>query len=271
MKKKRFIPKLFFFFILLTLVLVSIFSINNFVENNYDLDKVVKETKTLPNFVNLNDIPKDLQNAFISIEDQRFYSHIGIDPIAIVGSFKDNLQADKIVRGGSTITQQLSKNLYLTGDKTIERKVVEAMISLKLNFTFSKEDVLQSYLNRINLGNGSFGVNEASMLYFSKDVKELNTAQCALIASITKSPENLAPFTKVSKSEYKSGDIIKTFKSNKTYYLVLNESSFERQRIVLMKMLELKYIDENQYKKALDFDIKSSLKPNIPLIKKLGG
>lgn len=231
-------------------------------ENGKLLEKI--ESLEYRTIVPYNKVPKDVVNAFISIEDQRFYKHKGVDIRGILGAFRDNLRAGRIVRGGSTITQQLVKNVYLSNVKSINRKVQEAYLALRVENNLTKEEILEAYLNRINLGQGSYGVEAASQTYFSKDVWDLNLAQAALIAGITKSPAEYSPFKRIPKDMYKNQEAIALRDINgEQMYLIRNPKAFERQKIVLKKMLELNKITEKEYKDALEFDIAGSLNPGI--------
>lgn len=214
--------------------------------------------------VPIEKVPDNIKNAFVAIEDQRFYKHKGVDIRGILGALKDNIKAGRIVRGGSTITQQLVKNVYLSNVKNLNRKIQEAYLALRVETALSKEEILEAYLNRINLGQGSYGVEAASQTYFSKDVWDLNLAQCALLAGITKSPAEYSPFKRIPKDLYNNEPAIATRDVNgEQMYIVINEKSFERQKIVLAKMLELKYITKEEYDEALNFDLKKSLEPGI--------
>ena len=233
----------------------------------YDKDgKLLEKIESLEYriVVDIDKVPKFMKDAFISIEDHRFYKHHGIDYIGIAGAIKDNIKAHALVRGGSTITQQLSRNLFLTNKKTINRKLQEAYISLSLEKQLTKEEILEAYLNRINLGQGAYGVEAAAQTYFSKDIWDLNLAQCALIAGISKSPEIYPPFKRIPIKNYTEGQIIGIREiNNEQMYLVLNKKSFERQKIVLNKMKELGKITEKEYNDALNFDTIASLNPGI--------
>lgn len=211
------------------------------------------------NYITLDQIPKDLQNSFVAIEDHRFYSHFGVDPIAIVSSSIDNIKARAIVRGGSTITQQLIKNTYLSPDKKLDRKIQEAFLAMRLEHRLDKNKILELYLNTIYLGNNCIGVNEASKRYFNKSPEDLELPECALLAGITKSPAFYSP-VKLKKYSSHDKDAIKVviIKGNR-YNVYLNENSIERQKVVLYRMYELKYINHEQYMEALDYPIDRSI------------
>lgn len=195
-------------------------------------------------YVGLENIPKELQEAFIAIEDSRFYNHNGIDLQGIVRAFTHGITNGKFNQGASTITQQLLKNNVFTDWMSEEtfydslcRKVQEQFLAIRLEQKFSKEWILENYLNTINLGGGTRGVQVAAQYYFGKDVSELSLAECALIAGITKNPT--------------------------TYNPLLNpEKSLERQTLVLNAMLAQEYISQEEYDQAVLEDVIGALKKN---------
>ena len=213
--------------------------------------------------IDITDIPEDIKNSFVAIEDHRFYKHKGLDPIGIASSIAANIKSRSLLRGGSTITQQLVRSVYLTNQKTLGRKIQEAYLSLRVEDALTKDEILEAYLNRINLGQGAYGIEAAAQTYFSKSAVDLNIAEAALLASIPKSPTNYSPFKSVP-PEYLEDDfrVIGTREiDGKDLYMVLNEDAFKRQKTVLMRMHELGYIDDTEYEKAKNFDIVSDLNP----------
>lgn len=213
--------------------------------------------------VSLDKMPKNLQNAFVSIEDHRFYSHKGIDPRGIVGALLTNLKSRSLSRGGSTITQQLVKNVYLTNVKSINRKVQEAYLALRVEENLSKSEILEAYLNRINLGQGAYGVQAAAQTYFSKNVWDLNIAECALLAGIAKSPQDYPPYKTIPAQFMQDNFTVLANRevNGEDMYLVLNQKSFDRQKIVLQRMYQLGAISEEEYESAKNFDIVSDINP----------
>src|SRR6202171_5734826 len=145
-------------------------------------------------FVPLAQIPKALREAIIATEDARFYSHYGVDPMGIARAVYQNFRRGRIVEGGSTITQQLAKVLFLTPDKSLERKLKEAVLALELERRYSKDRILEIYLNQIYFGHGAFGVEAASRTFFGKGVSELSPGECALLAGLPKAPATYSPF-----------------------------------------------------------------------------
>ena len=142
----------------------------------------------------LEDIPLALKQASLAVEDSNFYYHFGIDPKAIFRAFITNLKAGRVVEGASTITQQLSKTLFLSRERTLPRKIKEAILAIRLEMVFTKDEILEMYLNQIYYGHGTYGVEAASRNYFGKGVSDITIAECALIASLPKAPNHYSPY-----------------------------------------------------------------------------
>jgi len=138
-------------------------------------------------------IPEHLQQAIISVEDQYFYRHFGVNPAGILRAAIENMRAGRIVQGGSTITQQLARNLFLTMRRDYVRKLREAILALQIERSYTKEQILELYLNQIYLGHGKYGVEEASQFYFGKHVENLTLAQCAMLTALPKAPNRYSP------------------------------------------------------------------------------
>jgi penicillin-binding protein 1A len=145
-------------------------------------------------FVPLDQIPRALRDAILATEDARFYSHYGVDPMGIARAIYQNFRRGRIVEGGSTITQQLAKVLFLTPDKSLERKLKEAVMALELERRYSKDRILEMYLNQIYFGHGAFGVEAAARTFFGKSVGQLSLAECTLLAGLPKAPSTYSPF-----------------------------------------------------------------------------
>jgi len=143
--------------------------------------------------VGLNELPPALSQAVLATEDRRFYSHFGLDLIGLVRATYINIKAGRIVQGGSTLTQQVAKNLFLTPQRTLKRKVQELLLALWLEQKFSKDQILTIYLNRVYLGAGTYGVEAASRRYFRKSAKRLNTYEAAMLAGLLKAPSRYNP------------------------------------------------------------------------------
>ena len=143
--------------------------------------------------VPIKELPPYLPKAFIAIEDRRFYSHFGIDPVGLARALVANILHRGVSQGGSTITQQLAKNLFLTQNRTLWRKMQEAVLAIWLEQKFTKNQILELYLNRVYFGAGAYGVEAASQRYFSKPAKQVKIAEAAMLAGLVKSPSRLAP------------------------------------------------------------------------------
>ncbi|MEF2072052.1 transglycosylase domain-containing protein [Consotaella aegiceratis] len=143
--------------------------------------------------VSLNEMSPYIPEAVIAIEDRRFYSHYGVDPIGIIRAFAENLAAGSTVQGGSTLTQQLAKNIFLNPEQTLERKIQEAILALWLEHKFTKDQILEMYLNRVYFGSGATGIDAAARRYFNKSPKDVNLGEAALLAGLLKAPSRLSP------------------------------------------------------------------------------
>jgi penicillin-binding protein 1A len=143
--------------------------------------------------VALKELPPYLPRAFLAIEDRRFYQHFGIDVIGVARAVVANLMRRGVSQGGSTVTQQLAKNLFLTQERTFERKLQELVLSFWLERKFSKDQILELYLNRVYFGAGAYGVEAAVQRYFGKSARAATLSEAALLAGLVKSPSKLAP------------------------------------------------------------------------------
>jgi penicillin-binding protein 1A len=176
--------------------------------------------------VALADLPPYLPQAVIAIEDRRFYRHVGLDPEGLVRALVSNLRAGNVVQGGSTITQQLAKNLFLTPERTLERKIQELILALWLEARYSKDEILEMYLNRVYFGAGAWGVDAAARRYFGKPARSLTLAEAAVLAAALKAPSRYSPLANPQASE-------------------------ERTRLVLSVMTEAGYITGREAELAL--------------------
>lgn len=196
--------------------------------------------------VSIDTIPAHVQNAFVAIEDQRFRSHHGVDykrfGRAIIGVLFSGGSLDG--PGGSTITQQLIKLTHLTSEKTVTRKFQEMVLATKLERVYTKDQILEAYLNKINLSH-AWGVQAASEIYFGKSVSDLNVAQGAMLASIANSPSYYDPYVYTTDEQ---GNEVFATEADGRY--TLNPNNMERSLLVVDKMLELGYIDQAQYDEA---------------------
>src|SRR6187401_2035364 len=143
--------------------------------------------------VPLRELPGFLPKAFLAIEDRRFYSHYGLDPFGVLRAVGANVLHRGVSQGGSTITQQLAKNLFLTQERTLQRKLQEVMLAFWLERKYSKDEILDLYLNRVYFGSGAYGVEAAAQRYFGKSARTVTLSEAALLAGLVKSPSKLAP------------------------------------------------------------------------------
>ena len=160
-------------------------------------------------FVPLQTLPPHLAQAVIATEDRRFYQHFGMDVVGFGRAIVANIRAGRIVQGGSTITQQLAKNLYLSPERTVVRKLRELMLAIWLEARLDKDDILAAYLNRVYLGDGTFGVEAASRRYFGKSARQLSLAEAAIIAGLLKAPSRYAPTNDLSRSQARAAQVLR--------------------------------------------------------------
>jgi penicillin-binding protein 1A len=176
--------------------------------------------------VSIKELPTYLPRAFVAIEDRRFFSHHGVDPIGLLRAAAANVLHRGVSQGGSTLTQQLAKNLFLTQQRTLWRKMQEAVLALWLEHKFSKTEILELYLNRVYFGSGAYGVEAAAQKYFGKPAREVKIAEAAMLAGLVKSPSRLAPSRNPNGAE-------------------------RRAQAVLAAMTELGFVTETMAKAAL--------------------
>ena len=165
--------------------------------------------------VALKDLPPYLPKAFIAIEDRRFYSHYGVDPVGIARAAVANVLHRGVSQGGSTLTQQLAKNLFLTQERTMARKLQEVELALWLERKHSKNEILELYLNRVYFGSGAYGVEAASQRYFGKSAKNVTVAEAAMLAGLVKSPSRLAPNRNPEGAEARAEIVLAAMAENK--------------------------------------------------------
>ncbi|QQT91383.1 transglycosylase domain-containing protein [Peptoniphilus harei] len=248
-------------------------------------------------FVPYEDIPKDLVNAIVAIEDERFFEHNGVDYKRVVGAIVHDIKTRSFEQGASTITMQLAKNLYTSFSKSVVRKITDVYYSYQIEQNLSKEQILEAYLNSAGFSKGTVGVQAAAKTFFNKDVSELDLAECALIAGVTNLPEKYTPYNtqeinesddlgnieivllpKNENSEPNSDEIIRIAKNlNELGQIdnfdliqiqndmivpvkaVFNETSQERQRLVLKRMLNQGLINQEDYDRALNEKIEINI------------
>jgi penicillin-binding protein 2A len=167
--------------------------------------------------VTYSQIPKHLIDAIVSIEDHRFFEHNGIDVKGIIRAFVRNTKAGGIVEGGSTITQQLTKNAFLTEERTYKRKINEVFLARKIEKEYSKEEIIQLYLNTIYFGDGAWGIKKATLHYFGKNVQDISLAESALLAGVIKAPSALSPYRHMEKAKNRRDMVLE--KMNEYHYI----------------------------------------------------
>ncbi len=233
--------------------------------NNFEVDEsLLPMAKNLPVFYDINgnmmnyktdsfllpeEIPNNLKNAFIALEDKRFYSHEGYDLYRIAGATVKNIKSGKAVEGASTITQQLVKNTHLTFEKTMSRKLKEIALATKLEQRYEKDEILSMYLSVIYFGSGSYGVQSAAKKYFSKSVDQLSLAECATLAGIIKNPTKYSPLNNPENSIERRNQVLK---------VMYNEgfiSSEQLQEAQAEKLKINEFIDSNISKFYVDMTI----------------
>ena len=190
------------------------------------LEKKISNIKEIPNYTKLEQLPQMYINAVISVEDHRFYQHGGIDIIAIGRAVINDIKAMSFVEGGSTITQQLAKNVYFTQEKKLERKIAEVFMAFDFEKALEKSGILELYLNTSYFGDGYNTVKEASRGYFGKEPKDLTDGECIMLAGIPNAPSVYAPTQNM--------DLAK-----------------QRQKQVALKMVEYGYLTEKQMEDIL--------------------
>ena len=219
-----FIPSIFIFFVVFSpifnLIRITLnfdpLKINNSNSINYSYEIISSDNKILSKLSrkfdvldNQNLIPFFLKYAFISAEDKRFFNHNGIDFIGLSRAFISNIQSGYFKEGGSTITQQVARLIFLNNDLSFQRKIKEIIISFVLDLKYSKNQILKLYLNNIYLGSGAYGVNEASQIYFGKLITELTLSEVALIAGLAPAPSIYSPYENIDLAIQKRNKILK--------------------------------------------------------------
>ena len=194
---------------------------------NMPLSQKIEEIKSDENYTSIDKLPKIYLDAVVAVEDHRFYNHPGIDIIAIGRAAINDIKAMKLVEGGSTITQQLSKNIYFTQEKNFIRKIAEVFMAFNIEKNYSKDEILELYINTSYFGDGYTGVKEASLGYFGKEPQNLSDSEAIMLAGIPNSPSNYSP----AKNP---------------------ELARKRQKQVLDKMVKYEYISKEEANKIMN-------------------
>ena len=191
--------------------------------------------------IDINKVPQHLQNAFIAAEDNRFYDHIGIDPIGIGRAIVTNITSGGIAQGGSTITQQLAKNAFLSQEQTLKRKIQEAMLALEIERKYSKKEILEMYMNQIYFGQGAYGIQTAARTYFDKDVDQLNLKQCAMLAGLPKSPNYYSPFNNLEEAKKRTNTVL----DQMVKYGYISQDECTEAKNADLELTQMKQTDDN--------------------------
>ena len=157
----------------------------------------------------LDNISPYIPSAIMAVEDRRFYAHAGVDPIGLARAFYINIQAGRVVQGGSTLSQQLIKNVFLTPEQTLNRKLQEMMLAIWLEYKFTKQEVLETYLSRVYFGSGAWGIEAASQTYFGKDASDLSLSEAALLAGVLKAPSRYNPAQNPERAAARTGTVMR--------------------------------------------------------------
>ena len=218
--------------IVICLVFVSIYVVKGYnmyreAIDNKSISQMVEEIQSDKSFSRVEELPRIYIDAVVSVEDHRFYSHNGIDFIAIGRAVVHDIQSRDFVEGGSTITQQLAKNVYFSQEKKIERKIAEVFMAYKIEKELDKDDILELYLNTSYFGDGYYTIRDASIGYFGKEPINLTDAEAIMLAGIPNAPSVYAPTNNF-------------------------ELAKQRQRQVMNKMVEYKYLTEEERDRLLE-------------------
>ena len=199
-------------------------------------------------FVPYKSIPNNVINAFLSAEDKNFFSHPGVDAKGVLRAIINNIQnvlKSQRLEGASTITQQVAKNFLLTNEVSLNRKIKEAILAFRIERAFSKERILELYLNQIYLGSGAYGVAAASLEYFDKSIKELNYAEAALLAALPKAPSKYNPYKNIQLAKFRRDLVLKNLFENN--FLNLKEYEDFKDKNILLKKTKKIFLEDAQY------------------------
>ncbi|HBM47796.1 MAG TPA: glycosyl transferase [Lachnoclostridium sp.] len=172
------------------------------------LEEKVAKIRSQENFTSIEELPETYVQAVISVEDHRFYEHGALDPIAIGRALVNDLKAGRYVEGGSTITQQLAKNLYFSQEKTMNRKAAEVFLAFELEQKYTKDEILELYVNSIYFGDGYYSIGEASEGYFGKPASQMNDYEATLLAGVPNAPSRYAPSKNLALAEKRQQKVI---------------------------------------------------------------
>ena len=178
------------------------------------LAQAMEEIAQKPSYVSLEQVPNIYKQALIAVEDHRFYDHMGVDVIATGRAIVNDIKAMDFVEGGSTITQQLAKNMYFTQEKTLERKAAEMLMALKIEREYSKEEILEAYINSIYYGEGYYSLREASLGYFGKEPWDMTDDECTLLVGVPNAPAVYAPSVDMEMARKRQQQVLSMMQQN---------------------------------------------------------
>lgn len=242
-KRRRFIKIICILLVLNIIGVVAIITTGQLMMEEKVINQLQQpaSSNSTQEYVEIDDMPDYVRKAFIAIEDHRFMSHFGVDPAGFTRALWENVKAWEFVEGGSTITMQLSRNLFLTQDKQMIRKLKEMVIAVNLELEYSKEEILEMYVNDIYYGHGKFGIEQAANFYFDKTVRSddskkdtITLNEVAMLAALLKAPEYYSP-------------------------LKYPEKAKKRKEVVLYRMSELGMISDEEMKMAVQKDLSFAL------------
>lgn len=194
----KFIKKIFILILIIIILVCSFITYEGYsmykkVISKESIEKKVEKIKEYDNYISISEVPETYKNATIAIEDHRFYSHGAIDVFTTARSFIENIRNKELSNGGSTITQQVARNMYFTQEKSFIRKVAELFVAVDLEKNYSKDEILEMYLNIIYFGDGYTGLKQASYGYYRKSPSKLSLAEQAMLAGIPNAPSIYSP------------------------------------------------------------------------------
>lgn len=212
----KFIKRLILFVLILIIVVGSVVILNGYnlyktTINEKSLSDKISQIKSDKKYVSINDVPSYYTNAIIAVEDHRFKEHGAIDVISIGRAIVSNIQAKDFNEGGSTITQQVAKNLYFIGeDDVVSRKVAEIFVAIDLEKNYSKNEILEFYINTIYFGEGYYGIKEASTGYYKKEPKDMNLDEATMLAGVPNAPSVYAPTINPTLAKSRQGKVLRS-------------------------------------------------------------
>ena len=213
----KWIKRLCSFLFLTIVILIGVLCVKGYMDyrealNEKSVEEMAAEIESIDNYTTIDELPQTYIDAVLAVEDKRFYSHPGFDPIATCRALVNDIRAGSYVEGGSTITQQFAKNQYFTQDKKIIRKISELFMAFKIESVLDKDTIFELYVNSIFFGNGYYCVADASWGYFGKPPSEMNFDECTLLAGIPNAPTNYNPVANPELARERQAQVIEKMK-----------------------------------------------------------